>query len=104
MKEYCVVMTTFENEQKAQPLIDTILEKKLAACVQVININSHYSWNNSICHDKEVLVLFKTKTALYESLQQIIMSGHPYETPEILQLPVLNGLQKYLKWIDEVTC
>lgn len=103
MNKYCVVLTTFGNEEDAMTVIDCVLKNKLAACMQTINIGSHYSWDGEICHDQEVLVLFKTSWALYEALEKQIRELHPYDTPEIIAVDIEKGFKGYLDWIDEVT-
>ena len=103
MKKYCVVLTAFANETDATNVINAVLENKMAACAQVININSHYTWKGKVCHEPEVLVLFKTQWELYDSLESKIKEMHPYETPEIIAVDIEKGLPDYLNWIVEVT-
>lgn len=103
MKAYGIVLTTFENEQQAKPVIDEILRCNLAACVQEIKIKSHYTWNNELCHDNEVLVLFKTRKDLYSELEKKLLEIHPYDTPEILLVDAEKGSTAYLAWIDAQT-
>lgn len=103
MSNYCIIMTTFGNIEDAHNAIDTILAKKLAACLQTINIGSHYSWKGSTCHDQEILVLMKTKWDLYDSLESLIKDIHPYDTPEIIAVDIEKGFKGYLDWIDETT-
>lgn len=101
MDKYGIALSTFESEQQARPVIDEIIRCKLAACVQEIKIKSHYTWNNELCHDDEVLVLFKTKKELYPKLEEKLLEIHPYETPEILFIDAEKGSAAYLAWIDE---
>ena len=103
MNKYCIVLTTFANETDANKLINAVLENKLAACAQVININSHYMWKGKVCHEPEVLVLFKTQWKLYDLLESKIKEKHPYEIPEIIAVDIEKGLPDYLNWIVEVT-
>ena len=103
MEQYCIVLSTFETEDQAKPVIDRVLSEKLAACIQVLNIGSHYVWNGALCNDKEVLVLFKTSSRLYEELKCLLEEIHPYDTPEIIRIPIQSGSEGYLRWIDEVT-
>lgn len=103
MDLYCIVMTTFENEEQALEIINAVIEKKLAACVQSFDIKSHYFWKNEVCHDKELLVLFKTKKELFSDIKTLIEKMHPYETPEIIEVPISNGSKSYLEWIQEST-
>jgi len=103
MHAYGIVLTTFENEQQARPVIDEILRCRLAACVQEIRIKSHYSWKGELCHEDEVLVLLKTRKELYPQLEKKLLEIHPYETPEILFVDAKKGSAAYLAWIDEQT-
>jgi len=101
--KYGIALTTFENEQQAMPVIDEIIRCKLAACVQEIRIKSHYTWKGELCHEDEVLVLFKTREELYPELEKKLLEIHPYDTPEILFVHADKGSAAYLAWIDEQT-
>ena len=103
MEKYCVVLTTFANESDATKIINAVLESKLVACAQVLNINSHYTWKGKVQHEPEVLVMFKTTWKLYDALESKIKELHPYEVPEIIAIDIKNGSASYLNWIDEVT-
>jgi periplasmic divalent cation tolerance protein len=103
MGKYGIVMTTFEDEQQAKPVIDEILRCRLAACVQEMRIKSHYTWKDELFHEDEVLVLIKTRKELYPELEKKILEIHPYETPEILLVEAEKGSAAYLAWIDEQT-
>lgn len=103
MGKYGIVMTTFASEQQAKPVINEIIQSRLAACVQEIKIKSHYTWKGELCHDDEDLVLFKTRKELYPRLEQKLLQLHPYETPEIMLVDVENSYAAYLAWIDEQT-
>ena len=101
--KYGIVLTTFATEQQAKPVIDEIIRCKLAACIQEVKIRSHYTWKGELCHEDEVLVLFKTRKELYPELERKLLELHPYETPEILLVDVEKGSAPYLAWIDEQT-
>ena len=103
MKKYCMVLTAFSNNEEAKKIINTILENKLAACIQTLNINSHYIWKEKTFHEQEVLALFKTSWSLYNKLEAKIKELHSYEVPEIIAIDIQNGLKSYLDWIDRVT-
>lgn len=103
MSEYCIVLTTFENKEQGKPMIDTILQEQLVACVQEVGIQSHYVWKNELCNDNEILVLMKTTNELYEILKNRLLEIHPYETPEIVCINIADGSTGYLSWIKEVT-
>ena len=101
--KYVVVITTTSNEQQAEDLAKKILAQKLAACIQVQQIKSYYTWKGESCSDPECLLLIKTRASLFGELQTFIRQNHTYETPEIIQIPVTGGFAGYLNWIDEVT-
>lgn len=103
MSDACIVLTTFENEESARLVLDTVLSEGLAACIQQINIKSTYMWDETIQHDNEILVLIKTTESVYEPLKKRLEELHPYDIPEILKVPVLDGAAPYLKWLKENT-
>ena len=100
---YAVVSTTVASTRDAREIADKVLGDRLAACVQMVPINSLYTWNGTLADESEVLLLLKTRAELYPELERAILSVHKYETPEIVMLPVADGLPAYLAWIDEVT-
>jgi periplasmic divalent cation tolerance protein len=99
---YSIVTTTCSTHDEAKALTQLILEAKLAACVQVSDIESSYIWQGEIQHASEVKLTIKTKEGLYNELETLIEENHPYETPQIVQIPIKNGFDDYLVWIDEV--
>ncbi len=103
MTRYCIVFTTLDDEKAALKMINAVLESRLAACIQTTNIRSHYTWNDKVCHEQEVLVLFKTSWKLYDALEEKIKEFHPYDTPEIIAVDIKKGFRGYLDWIEEVT-
>ncbi len=100
---FCIVLTTVGSEEEAGELARAVVKEKLAACVQLSPIKSYYSWKGELDTGDEVLLLIKTRSALYEDLESFILSMHSYETPEILMVPVESGLRGYLEWIGEAT-
>jgi periplasmic divalent cation tolerance protein len=103
--QYIVVFVTVPNVETGEMLANTLLEKKIVACVNFVSpITSFFSWQGAIERDEEVLLILKSRADLFESqLIPTVQSIHPYEVPEIIALPVLKGSADYLKWIDEVT-
>jgi len=102
MKSYIQVTTTTENKEQAQTIAQYLVETKLAACVQIIGpINSIYGWKGKVENTQEWLCLIKTQDDLYNKVEAAIKSKHPYETPEIIAVPIVKGSKKYLKWIDD---
>jgi periplasmic divalent cation tolerance protein len=96
-------MTTFSKPETGDAIVSTLLEKKLAACIQAFPVKSSYTWKGSVCHDNETLLLIKTKSNLYADIEKIILSIHDYETPEIILVPILQGSPAYTAWIESVT-
>ena len=101
--DYSVITATFPDENSAKNAAGMLVEHRLAACVQMLPINSVYSWKGKVCNDDEVLLVIKSKTELFGEITTTIKDAHVYEVPEIIQLPVINGLPEYLKWIDDNT-
>ncbi|OEE70049.1 cytochrome C biogenesis protein [Enterovibrio norvegicus FF-33] len=98
---YIVVLTTFANEHIGKRIIESLLEKKLAACIQVMPIQSYYHWQGKIAEDAEKQVMIKTKKSLYKTIELEICRLHDYDVPEIIQLRIEQGLDAYLGWISE---
>jgi len=96
---YCMVMTTIAGETLAEALARAIVQARLGACVQVQNIKSFYRWKNETRGEHECLLLIKTRRALYQPLEDFIRAHHSYETPEIVQLPIMAGSADYLQWV-----
>ena len=100
-----VVLITAPSQEAARNIVEVLLEKRLAACANIIpSVRSLYSWEGKMQDDEEVLMIIKTREELYKRhLVPEVQKIHPYEIPEIIALPVLMGARSYLEWIDEVT-
>ncbi len=103
MTKYITITTAFNKKAEAERVINTLLEEHLVSCAQLTNIDSKYHWQNKIEHEKEYLVSFKTKKALYPVIEEKILSLHSYEVPEIVATDITIGYDKYLDWIDQET-
>jgi periplasmic divalent cation tolerance protein len=100
--EYVVVTTTTENRDDAHALARKLVEDRLAACVQVMGpIESTYRWQSRVEVAAEWLCLIKTTRERYGDLEAAIRAVHPYETPEIVALPILTGSEGYLQWLRD---
>jgi periplasmic divalent cation tolerance protein len=98
------VITTTESKIDAQAIGGAVVEKRLAACAQVIGpITSTYWWQGKIVTAEEWLCVIKSKAALYEELERAIQAIHPYKEPEIIATPIIEGSEGYLAWLDENT-
>jgi periplasmic divalent cation tolerance protein len=95
-------MTTLGSVEDAQRIATALVERQLAACVQVIgHFTSTYRWQGRIEISQEWMCVIKTRLDCYNALEQAIVELHPYETPEIVALPIVAGSAKYLAWIDQ---
>jgi periplasmic divalent cation tolerance protein len=94
-----VVLVTAGSEAEAETLAHQLLEQRLAACVSVFAVRSHYRWQGAIQHQPEWQLLIKTDRAQVEALTQAIVQHHSYDLPEVLALPIVAGLPDYLAWL-----
>lgn len=102
--EFVQILTTTESEQEAEKLASSLIETRLAACVQVVGpIKSTYWWKGEVERADEWLCLAKTLTEHYDDVEAHIRQNHSYEVPEIAALPVVRGSRDYLTWIKAET-
>lgn len=97
--ELIIVQTAAADQDEAEKIATLLVSQKLAACVQMLPIQSCYRWKGKVVHDSEVLLLIKTRSDLYEELEAAILETHSYEVPEIVQVPIERGSANYLQWI-----
>jgi periplasmic divalent cation tolerance protein len=101
--EALVVLVTAPSPEKAAALARTLVEEGLAACGNVVpGVRSIYRWQGRVCDDAEALLLLKVPAARFAALRERVVALHPYELPEVLALPVADGLDRYLRWLAEV--
>jgi periplasmic divalent cation tolerance protein len=99
-----LVLTNLPDRAAAERLAGMLVEKKLAACVNILApCRSVYRWKGAVQHDEEHPLLIKTTSERYAALEQALRAGHPYELPEIIALPVERGLPAYLAWVAAET-
>lgn len=104
MTDVQVVLCTFPDLQKARQIGTLLVEKQLAACVNLLpGVESIFRWEGKVSSESEVLALFKTQRSRYEEFEQTLREAHPYEVPEILALPVDSGGSDYLAWVIKAT-
>ena len=101
--KYCMIIVTCPSEAQAQDLASGIIEKRLAACVQLSPITSFYVWKGKVHKDPEIRLTIKTRSELYDPLEKFIVTCHGYEVPQIIQVPIEKGLPAYLEWIAQTT-
>ena len=99
-----IVLSTLPDRARALALASALVERRLAACVNVLaECSSVYRWQGKIETAAEVPVLIKTSAARYAALEQAIRELHPYELPEIVAVPIGGGLPGYLQWVADET-
>jgi periplasmic divalent cation tolerance protein len=102
MTDKRIVLTTIGSKSEAEDLAWELVERKLAACVNIIEMQgSIYRWKGEIRSEKECLLLIKSTAAASEELIAAIRDLHPYDVPEYIELPIEKGSSKYLDWIAE---
>ena len=103
MSEHGVLLTALPSQEDARRLAASLVEEKLAACVQLLPIESFYSWEGKVQNEAEFLLLIKTRTALFDTAIARIKAVHPYTVPEIVGWPFSAGHMPYFNWIDDTT-
>ncbi|MEM1083597.1 MAG: divalent-cation tolerance protein CutA [Verrucomicrobiota bacterium] len=95
-----VVLCTFPDEEKARQIGAVLVERQVAACINLLpGLRSIYRWEGRIEEESEVLGVIKTTSEAYPALEAALLELHPYDTPEVLALPVEKGSAAYLKWV-----
>ena len=97
--EYSLAITTCASKESAKAIAMLLVEKRLAACVQMFPIESVYAWRGEICDENEIALFIKSKSAAFGKIMAAIRECHAYEVPEIIQIPITGGLPEYLEWI-----
>ena len=101
--EYSIAISTFADKEVAKNTARMLVEERLAACVQILPVESVYLWNGAICEDSEAILIIKSRTELFDKIVAAIKESHTYELPEIIQVPISAGLTEYLDWIGDST-
>ena len=100
--EAIVVFITTNKPEEANRLAEILIERRLAACVQILpQITSVYHWQGAVARDEEILILVKTTSEQFAALEQAIRENHSYTTPEIVAVPASNVSAPYLNWLKE---
>ena len=99
-----VVMVTTASQDEAVKIADQVVRSRLAACASTIpTVRSTYWWEGKIMNDQESLLLIKTTTDKFNSLEETIRKIHSYKVPEIIAIPVSQGYPPYLEWVQKET-
>jgi len=99
-----VILVTAVNQEEARRISKRMVDAKLAACANIIpGIQSIYRWKGKVVKAQEVLIILKSTRPRYRALEKAIKAMHTYETPEIIALPVKEGLDRYIGWLRSET-
>ena len=104
MSSIYLVLSTVDDEQEAARLANVLVEERLAACVNIVpGLTSIYRWEGEVQREQEYLMVVKTSEDRLEELEFRLADLHPYDTPEIVSIPVVSGNEAYLEWVREET-
>jgi periplasmic divalent cation tolerance protein len=100
-----LVLVTCANHMQAKLIARSVVEKRLAACVNILRspIESHYRWQGKVEKARELLLLIKTTTRRLGGLEREVKRLHSYDVPEFIAVPIVAGSTSYLDWLDEST-
>ena len=99
-----LILTQMPDRASAQSLARSLVEARLAACVSIgAPVESLYHWHGQIETAEEIPLVVKTRVERYRDVETAIRSQHPYELPEILAVPVVDGLARYIDWVADET-
>jgi periplasmic divalent cation tolerance protein len=99
-KTYIVVLVTTVSKQEAENIVQQLLEKQLIACANITAVYSLFRWSGKIEKSEEYLVVMKSRKGLFEKLAETVKALHSYKVPEIIAVPVVEGSEAYLDWLD----
>ncbi len=102
MADYIQVVTTVPSKEEGEQIALALLEKRLVGCVQIVGpIESLYWWQGKIERSGEWLCVAKTERELFAQIEETIKALHSYEVPEILAVPIVEGSESYLRWLEK---
>ncbi|MXY61325.1 MAG: divalent-cation tolerance protein CutA [Cenarchaeum sp. SB0665_bin_23] len=98
-----IVVSTFSDMDTAKDISRNVIQEELAACASIMQVSSIYMWKKSIEDTSEFMVFYKTATENVNRLTRHLEEHHPYDTPEIVQIPVQSANKSYMQWLFDVT-
>ena len=102
--EFTLVLTTACSPAEAGKIARTMVQRRLAACVQIVApVTSVYRWEGKVREEEELILIIKTRTGLLPALQEAVLAMHSYDCPEIVEIPVAGGFTDYLDWVRKET-
>ena len=102
MDESVVILCTAPPD-RSEAIAESLIEERLAACVNITGVRSYFRWEEESCAEKEDLLIIKTRKERMKEIISRITELHSYEVPEIIALPIIEGYDQYLKWVGEAT-
>ena len=103
MENIRVVLVSIPRDE-ANKLARSLVENHLAACVNVVpKIESYFWWDNKLEHEEEALLIIKTTQQRFDELRAWVVANHPYDLPEVISLPLSDGLSDYIEWVKKET-
>lgn len=102
ISEAIVIFVTTPTSKEAQRISDLLIEKKKAACVNIIpRIDSVFGWEGKVEQQQECLLIVKSKVSVLNEVTRLVKQSHSYEVPEIIAMPIVGGNEDYLMWLDD---
>lgn len=101
MTGLAILVTTVDSEEAARGLARAALDARLAACIQIAQVTSHYVWKEELCEAGEYLLHMKHRAEDYAALAALVRRLHSYETPEILRIDVAEADPAYAAWVAQ---
>ncbi|MCB1582454.1 MAG: divalent-cation tolerance protein CutA [Marinicella sp.] len=99
--DFLQVFVSCETRQQAKSMVDSLLHEQIIACAQILpQMESFYRWQGQIESACEFLLILKTQQKHLKAIEMLIKQMHSYETPEIIAVPIVDGLSEYLNWIE----
>ena len=101
MTDKIVVFSTCESREEAERLAEAVLEKRLAACVNILaGVQSVYHWQGQLERSEEHLLMIKSSRKCFDQLRAVLSTVHSYEVPEVIAVGIVDGAESYLAWMD----
>jgi periplasmic divalent cation tolerance protein len=102
MENPIIILSTAANKEEAEKIANTLLEKHLIACANIMPVSSRYWWEGKIECSGEFLLVMKSRRELFDEVVLLVKGLHSYEVPEVLALPIVAGSEKYFGWMADV--
>ncbi|MFZ1682593.1 MAG: divalent-cation tolerance protein CutA [Candidatus Zixiibacteriota bacterium] len=99
MNDVCVAYISIPRDE-ADKMARALVEQRMAACVNVTpKIHSFFWWDDAVQEDEESLLIIKTTRQKFAALRDYVIENHPYELPEIIAMPLVEGSSEYIEWV-----